>query len=42
MVDQKDKVQVMEHISRFYDCYEIGVIEKGNSKVVFEKKMNWL
>ena len=42
VVDQKDKVQVMEHISRFYDCYEIGVIEKGNSKVVFEKKMNWL
>ena len=42
VVSQKDKDTVMRHISQLYDCYEIGTIEKGNSKVVFEKKMNWL
>lgn len=42
VVAQKDKDAVMRHINQFYDCYEIGAIEKGDSKVVFEKKMNWL
>lgn len=42
VVAQKDKDAVMRHINQFYDCYEIGTIEKGDSKVVFEKKMNWL
>ncbi len=42
VVDQKDKVQVMEHISKFYDCYEIGTIEKGDRKVEFENKIYWL
>lgn len=39
---QKDKDTVMKHISRFYDCYEIGRIEKGDNKVVFNNRMNWL
>lgn len=38
VVSQRDKAMVMEHIQRYYDCYEIGTIEKGNEKVVFEKK----
>jgi len=42
VVSQNDKDDVMKHISRFYDCYEIGKIEKGDRKVVFEKRMNWL
>lgn len=25
-----------------YDCYEIGVIEKGKNKVEFKNKINWL
>ena len=33
---------VMEHIHPFFDCYEIGEIVKGEEKVVFEKRMNWL
>ena len=42
VVNPKDKVEVMNHINRFYDCYEIGAIETGNSKVEFVNRMNWL
>lgn len=42
VVAQKDKDMVRKHISQFYDCYEIGIIEEGEHKVVFEKRMNWL
>ena len=42
VVAQKDKDTVMKHINRFYDCYEIGKIEEGERKVVFEKRVNWL
>lgn len=42
VVAQRDKDMVMKHISQFYDCYEIGKIEKGDNKIVFEKRMNWL
>lgn len=42
VVNPKDKVEVMNHINRFYDCYEIGTMETGNSKVEFVNRMNWL
>lgn len=42
VVSQKDKETVMKHISQFYDCYEIGTIEKGERKVVFENRPDWL
>ena len=42
VTDQKDKAAVMQHVSRFYDCYEIGVIESGDRKVKFENRLNWL
>lgn len=42
VVNPKDKVEVMNHINRFYDCYEIGTIETGNSKVEFVNRINWL
>lgn len=42
VVSQKDKDLVMKHINRFYDCYEIGEVEKGDVKVRFENKMSWL
>ena len=42
VVDQKDKDVVMRHINQFYNCYEIGTVIEGDSKVVFEKKINWL
>lgn len=42
IVAQKDKDSVMKHIHEFFDCYEIGTVEKGEQKVVFENRMNWL
>ena len=42
VVSQKDKTTVMKHINQFYDCYEIGKIEMGENKVVFENRINWL
>ncbi len=42
ITSQRDKTAVMEHIQQFYDCYEIGKIETGYDKVVFENHMNWL
>lgn len=42
VVAQKDKHTVMKHINQFYDCYEIGKIERGDNKVVFENRINWL
>ena len=42
VVSQKDKDAVIKHINRFYDCYEIGMIEAGDNKVQFEGKINWL
>lgn len=42
VVAQKDKAAVIKHINRFYDCYEIGIIETGEPKVKFENRINWL
>lgn len=42
VTNQRDKAAVMHHVSRFYDCYEIGVIESGDRKVKFENRLNWL
>lgn len=42
VTDQKDKAAVMQQVSRFYNCYEIGVIESGDCKVKFENRLNWL
>ena len=42
VVDKKDKVAVMKHINQFYDCYEIGTIEKRDNKVEFGNRLNWL
>ncbi len=42
VVSRRDTAAVMKHIHQFYACYEIGTIERGEKKVVFEKCMNWL
>lgn len=42
VVAQKDKDMVMRHVNQFYNCYEIGLIEEGAHKVVFENRMTWL
>ena len=42
IVSQENKMEVIKHINRFYDCYEIGTIERGDKKVEFDNRMNWL
>lgn len=42
VVAQKNKKRVIDHISKYYACYEIGRIEKADSKVVFENRLEWL
>ncbi len=42
VVSECDKDFVMKHVQESYDCYEIGKIEKGNVKVAFENRINWL
>ncbi|MCM1158391.1 MAG: AIR synthase-related protein [Bacteroidales bacterium] len=39
---QKDKEKVMEHVKKWYACYEIGKMEKGRAKIIFENSINWL
>ena len=42
VVSQKYKDTVINHIKKYYNCYEIGKIEKGNAKIVFENRLNWV
>lgn len=42
VVSEQDKNVVKEHIDQFYPCYEIGRMEKGEDKVVLDKRINWL
>ena len=35
------KEEVICKINKYYDCYEIGEIHKGNKKVVFKGVINW-
>jgi len=42
VTSQKDKKEVMKHVSAFYDCYEIGTVEKGEEKVVLQNRIDWL
>lgn len=42
VVPQKYKEMVINHVSRCYDCYEIGAIVSGVRKISFEKHVSWL
>ncbi|MBD5135013.1 MAG: phosphoribosylformylglycinamidine cyclo-ligase [Lachnospiraceae bacterium] len=42
VVSEKYKDMVINHVKKYYDCYEIGKIIKGNRKVIFENRINWL
>lgn len=41
VVPQGCKESVIKHISNFYDCYEIGTIERAASKVTFVNRINY-
>lgn len=42
VTSQKDKKEVMRHVGETYECYEIGSIIKGDTKVAFEGKLKWV
>ena len=42
VVPQAHKNSVIRHISRYYDCYELGTIEKAEAKINFQGKLTWL
>lgn len=42
VVSAEEKGQVMEKVSQYYDCYEIGHIRKGNRKIIFTGRLNWI
>lgn len=42
VVQEKDKEQVINHVAKYYDCYEIGKIKAGNEKIEFVNRLNWV
>lgn len=42
VVHEKDKEQVINHVAKYYDCYEIGKVKTGNEKIEFVNRLNWL
>jgi len=42
VVPEKHKEYVVNHVKKYYDCYEIGRIEKSVDKVSFQNKIDWM
>ena len=42
VVPQTEKKSVIDHVTKYYDCYEIGKVKKGLDKISFKNKLNWL
>ena len=42
VVPPEKKDEVMDHVNKFYECYEIGTIVMGDPKIAFEGRLNWL
>ncbi|MCR4558109.1 MAG: phosphoribosylformylglycinamidine cyclo-ligase [Saccharofermentans sp.] len=42
VVPDRNKKQIIDHISKYHDCYEIGKVVQGTKKVVFRKRLNWV
>ncbi len=42
VVNEKNVEEVVRHVLRFYDCYEIGRIRSGEEKVRFVNRLEWL
>lgn len=41
VVSQADKNNIIQIISKYYNCYEIGEIVKADKKIIFENKILW-
>lgn len=42
IVGEKDAAEVIRHVSKYYDCYEIGRIQSGEEKVKFINRLEWI
>lgn len=42
VVKEKDKEKVMDHIAKYYDCYQIGRIVQGKERIRFTNKLQWI
>ncbi len=42
VVSEKDENFVTNHIRKVYDCYKIGKIEKGDRRITFTNRINWI
>lgn len=42
VTSQEEKQQVIRHVSKYYDCYEIGSIQQGRKAVEFTGRLNWV
>ena len=42
VTSQQNKIMVMNHVCKSCDCYEIGTMTKGDVKVSFENRLNWI
>lgn len=42
VVPSSHKNEIMSHVGKFHDCYEIGTITKGDKKIAFESRLKWV
>ena len=42
VVPPETKQQVIDHVNKFYSCYEIGKIKKSTEKISFVGRLNWM
>lgn len=42
VVSGAEKAQVMQAVSKYYDCYEIGIVKKGCKRVEFVGRLHWI
>lgn len=42
VVTEAEKRQVMETVSKYYECYEIGHVKKGCKKVEYINRLSWI
>ncbi len=42
VVSQESKNQVMNHVNKYYSCYEIGEIKENPEKIRFTGRLNWI
>lgn len=42
VVSKKDEETVISHVSKYYDCYEIGRISHGQERILYRNRLQWV